>query len=327
MYGWGGTDDWKKGGYDYDGAKRGYYDKIAADAAKKGPRTYTRSRMGEMKLVDPRGKEISSESKNPIIVGVDVTGSMADWPGEIFDRLPLIYQTLAQYRDDVELSFGAIGDATCDSYPLQVNAFGKGLSLEEHVKALACEGGGGGQISESYELYGYFLREHCKTPNATSPFLFLFGDEKFYPHVDPDQVKHYIGDSIQGRVDASQVWHALQLRFSLYLLHKPYGHGGDTHTDEMVTGYWANAIGAQRIIELPSKERAVDVMLGIIAKSWGQYGDFTKNMSGRQEEGEVKSVHHSLRHMPDAGGAKSVTRTKASKKTRSLSEMFDAAKA
>ena len=95
----------------------------------------------------------------------------------------------------------------------------------------------------------------------------------------------------------------------------------------MVTGYWANAIGAQRIIELPSKERAVDVMLGIIAKSWGQYGDFTKNMSGRQEEGEVKSVHHSLRHMPDAGGAKSVTRTKASKKTRSLSEMFDAAKA
>ena len=36
---------------------------------------------------------------------------MASWPFEIFDRLPLLFNTLSQYREDLEICFAAIGDA------------------------------------------------------------------------------------------------------------------------------------------------------------------------------------------------------------------------
>ena len=88
--------------------------KAAAERAKAhGPRTYARKSGPNEKIIDPR-KTIRSKSANPLIIAVDVTGSMASWPFEIFDRLPLLYNTLAQYRDDLEICFAAIGDAAVD---------------------------------------------------------------------------------------------------------------------------------------------------------------------------------------------------------------------
>jgi hypothetical protein len=329
MYGWGGdTSNWRGSRrYKFDSARSPYLDKLASAAAKKGPRTYTRSHEPDMALVNSRGKNLKSDSKNPIVVAVDVTGSMASWPGEIFDRLPLLYQTLSQYREDAEFCFAAIGDATCDEFPLQVNDFGKGLDLEQHVKALGCEGGGGGQVSESYELFAHFMLNHCETPNATSPFLLIYGDEKFYNEVDPRQVEHYIGDKLQAPVDSKGVWKGLMQKFNMYFLHKPYGHGGDTRTDREVVAHWADAIGEQRIIEIPTCERAVDIAMGIVAKQWGQFGDFKENLGARQSKKSVKdSVYKSLRFIPDAPSSKSVMATSKRGKTKSLSTMFDDAK-
>lgn len=320
MYAWGGdTSGWKKPGtYNFDSAKKPYLDKLGKDADKKGPRTYTRRHEPDMKLVDPKGKTIFSESKNPLVVAVDVTGSMASWPGEIFDRLPLLYQTLSQYRDDLEISFAAIGDATCDNYPLQVNEFAKGLDLEDHIKAICPEGGGGGQVSETYELFAYFMDKHCNTPNATSPFLLIYGDEKFYNNVDPKQVEHYLGDKLEGPLKSDNVWKNILQKFNLYLLHKPYGH--DSSIDKEITGHWAKAIGRQRIIELPSYDRAVDVAIGLIAKQWGEYSDFKDSLSARHSKDYVKdAVYNSLRFVDEDKSMKSVLMDKKTKsKTMSL---------
>ena len=87
-----------------------------------GPRTYEKKRKANEKIIDP-SKHIRSESNNPLIIAVDVTGSMASWPFEIFDRLPLLYNTLSQYREDLEICFAAIGDAAYDDWPLQVTTF------------------------------------------------------------------------------------------------------------------------------------------------------------------------------------------------------------
>jgi len=300
MYSWGGdTDNWKgSGSYDFDSARKPYLDKLAADAGS-GPRTYNTSRDADMKLVGPNGKTISSDSKNPIILGVDVTGSMSTWPAEIFDRLPLLYQTLSQYKEDVELAICAIGDAYVDQYPLQVNHFGKALELEEHLKAIGAEGGGGGQVSETYELFGHFMQNHCDIPNAESPFLIMFGDEKFYNTIDRDQIKHYIGDDVPDSPDANAMWQDLMLKFNVYFLQKPYGSRGGTTRE--VKDHWARALGDQRVIDLPSRERAVDVAIGLIARHWGQYGDFTDNMGARQDSDEIKSVDKSLRFVPNTG--------------------------
>jgi hypothetical protein len=296
MYSWGpSTRDWKKpGAYNFDSARAPYLNSLASASSAKGGRSYSLRREPDATLTLAK-KAISSDSENVIVVGVDVTGSMDTWPGEIFDRLPLFYQTLSQYRPDVEMSFNAIGDASCDRWPLQVTDFGKGVSLEENLRALGCEGGGGGQVSESYELFGHYMNTKCSTPKALSPFLFIFGDEKFYPQVEPEQVKHYIGDTLEKRLKSEEVWNSLNRKFNLFYLHKPYGSGGDSRITKEVGDYWKAAIGPQHVIELPSSERAVDVAIAIVAKTWGQYGDFKKSMLARHDPGDVAPVDYSIR--------------------------------
>src|SRR5262245_43941916 len=121
MYSWGDdTSDWAKPGtYGYSAVSKVMRDEAAEKSKAHGPRTYVAGRTPNEQLTTPK-KEISSSSPNPLIVAVDVTGSMQTWPAEIFDRLPLFYQTLSQYRPDLEVSFAAIGDCRYDRWPLQI---------------------------------------------------------------------------------------------------------------------------------------------------------------------------------------------------------------
>ena len=296
MYGWGSsTNNWKKPGYKYDDARKPYLDKLAADSSASGPRNYMISRAPNLGEVNPLGKSITSNSQNPIIIAVDVTGSMAQAPGEFFDRAPLIWQTLSQYRPDMEICFAAIGDANGDQWPLQVIDFTKEIALEQRIKALGCEGGGGGTLSESYELFGYFMLNHCTAPNATTPYLFIYGDEKFYNQVHPGQVEGIIGDELQGPLDSMGLWKGLIQKFNVFFIQKPYGNGNHPEIDAKVHELWANALGDQRIIQSLGMERAADQIMGIIAKQWGQYGDFMANISSRQDKEVVEQVDNSLK--------------------------------
>ncbi|MBN2502346.1 MAG: hypothetical protein JXB38_16300, partial [Anaerolineales bacterium] len=104
MYSWDeDTSSWY-GDASYSFSESGASTRSAAAGRAKaaGPRTYSKKSGPNAKIIDPK-KHISTESKNPLIIAVDVTGSMASWPFEIFDRLPLLFNTLSQYREDLEI--------------------------------------------------------------------------------------------------------------------------------------------------------------------------------------------------------------------------------
>lgn len=319
MYGWGDdTNTWKNpGAYDFGSARRSYLEGLAKSAEAKGPRTYTKGKKPDLKLVDPKNKEISSDSENPIIIAVDGTGSMQHYPAEIFDRLPLLYQTLSKYKPDVEISFSVIGDAVSDQWPVQVSNFGKGPTLDDYLKALVPEGGGGPGIRENYELWAYFMHENAKTPKATSPFMIIMGDEKFYETIKPELVKKYIGVDLAQSMDAKTVWKNLSQRFNIYFLRKPYeGH------DKEIVAQWGEAIGEQKIIPVYDATRVVDVAMGLIAKSWGNFDDFKTNLSARQDADGIKKVMTSLRAAPgvDKDLKSKVKSTVLGKKSKGLVE-------
>jgi hypothetical protein len=297
MYCWGADmSDWARpSGYSFTGSNkaRSKRRKAAASSKKRGGRSYQQRHAPDMTLTDPK-HTISTESANPIVVAVDVTGSMSHWPGEIFDRLPLLYQTLSQYRDDVEVSFVAIGDATCDAYPLQVTDFASGIALEDKLAALYGEGGGGGGARESYELFAHFLLHHCRAPNATRPYLLLYGDEGFYEQVDTKQIAHYLGDRVQGPVDSYETWGAVAEAWNVFHLRKPYH---SRRHDDDIKAQWASVLGEERIIRLDNEQRAVDLALGLIARSWGHYDDFETNMGARQSKQAVRDLGQRLSHV------------------------------
>jgi len=294
MYCWGDDmSNWADpGAYRFAGDARAKKGRAAAAraSARKGGRSYLSRRAPEMATVSPRGKVISTTSTTPVVIAVDVTGSMARWPYEIFDRLPLLYQTLAQYRPDLEVCFAAIGDATCDRYPLQVCDFARGVALEEQLNALYGEGGGGGGARESYELFAYYLLRHVRAPEATRPFLIVFGDEGFYPRVDARQVRHFLGEEQAEHHDSRAVWSAVAEAWNVFHLRKTYG--GEQEAE--IQAQWADALGEERVISLDDPQRAVDLALGLIARAWGRYGDFEANMGARQSEDAVRAIGERL---------------------------------
>jgi hypothetical protein len=312
MYSWGDdTSDWYgKASYSYGEAGKDVRAAAAAAAAAKGPRTYA-AKHGppNPKLIDPH-KRITTQSTNPLIVAVDVTGSMANWPFEIFDRLPLLYSTLAQYREDLEICFAAIGDARSDRWPLQVTDFAHGYDLEQQLGSLYGEGGGG-DAPESYGLFAWWVENHVAIPNAKDPFLIVFGDAPMHADIPRQEITTLLGDSDPredgktsswaGRllgnalgappeIDSIRTWRRVAERWNTWFLRRPTGRAGDE-----VDKQWAEALTPQHIFHIDDEQRAVDYAMGLVARSWGHFGDFLTNMLARQDEGKVKTVASLIR--------------------------------
>ncbi|NDJ53672.1 MAG: zinc ribbon domain-containing protein [Chloroflexi bacterium] len=285
MYSWDGdTSDWYGDeSYSYSGgdARR----RAAADRAKSyGPRSYERKSGPNEKIIDP-SKIVRTESTNPLIVAIDVTGSMAGWPFEIFDRLPLLYNTLVQYREDLEICFVAIGDAVVDRWPLQVTEFASGFDLEQLLGSLFGEGGGG-DSPESYGLFAHWVNTHVEAPNSgESPFLIVFGDAPMHEIVPAAQIKHYLGDEVGQDVDAIAAWQQLTEKWNTWFLRRPTGRDGDR-----VDKQWGDAISEQKIMRIHDEQRAVDYAMGLIARYWGHFDNFQDNMRARQDDDKVEAV-------------------------------------
>ena len=299
MYSWNeDTSSWYgTGTYAYGEAGADRRAKAAKRASAHGPRTYEKKTQPNQKIIDPR-KHIESESQNPLIIAVDVTGSMADWPFEIFDRLPLLYNTLAQYREDLSICFAAIGDAAVDRWPLQVTSFANGFDLEQLLGAIYGEGGGG-DAPESYGLFAQWVNTHVKIPATQEPpFLIVFGDINMHPTISKEFIASRLGDQVPADVDALEAWKQVSQTWNTWFLRRPTGKRGD-----VVDRQWAQAIGEKKIFHIQDEQRAVDYAMGLVARAWGQFPDFQANMLARQDQSKVDLVSQPIEVIcPRCGG-------------------------
>jgi hypothetical protein len=273
---------------------------------------------------------ISTNSSAPLIIVIDETGSMGDWPATIFSKLPYLENEGKEYLgEDFEISFMAIGDAYCsEKYPLQVRPFAKGLQLKDRLKELVIEGGGGGQTTETYELAALYANERVDIPKAIKPIMIFIGDEQPYDTIDPDHAKNLLGITIQKTLTTEAVFKKLKDKYSVYLIRKAYGSSSGNSLgddDKRITAAWAKYLGEDHISNLPKAERVVDVIFGILAKETGRIAYFEQELEDRQlkdKDGDKKvdMVYKSLRTIhaiPDAVRSihtgKSVMRKSAAK--------------
>lgn len=296
MYSWGDSmEDWRRpGAYRFDEARKAARKADAERAKAEGPRTYHNRNRPVYDLIDPR-RTISSKSRNPLVIAVDVTGSMQNWPFEIFDRLPLLYQTLSQYRQDLEISFAAIGDIQSDEYPLQVTDFARGFDLEQRLKALYGEGGGG-DSPEDYGMFAVYAQHRIVLSRTEdTPFMIVFGDVSMHEKHTAAQIKSLLDLDVQGDVNAIKAWQQVAKIWNVWFLRRPGGRKGDS-----VDQQWAEAIGEQKVVHITEEPRAVDFAMGLIARHWGKMDDFRLNMQARQEDNVVDRVVHSILSIDDS---------------------------
>ena len=266
---------------------------------------------------------IETDSEAPLIIACDVTGSMGEWPATIFSKLPYLdIEGKSYLGEDLEISFGAIGDVNYDKYPFQIRPFSKGLDLEKQLKGLICEGGGGGNHFESYELGALYAARNIRTPNADKPIMIFIGDEALGTSITKAHAAA-VNVVLEGpRVDTSAVFEELKAKFSVYAIRKRFDGGTD---EPQIHKQWVDLLGADRIAMLQDPGRVVDVIFGILARETGKIDYFKEEIEGRQEADKVDTVYKSLKtihaNLPapkPKGKGKSVMHLPAGKKTKHL---------
>ena len=59
--------------------------------------------------VETKGRVLTSDAKQPIIICFDVTGSMAEWPQVIYDKMPMLYGQIMSNGYVRTLKLGLLG--------------------------------------------------------------------------------------------------------------------------------------------------------------------------------------------------------------------------
>ena len=250
-------------------------------------------------LPPPKEKVLITKSKFPVVIAVDVTGSMREYPKMIFEKLCMLYNEVLYFlpkklKKEFEISFAAIGDAYCDEHPIQITDFAKEGDLDKNINSLYPEGGGGGQTMETYELIAYYYNTRCKMPNIAKgikPILIFIGDEGYYPKINRGFIERYIGDPPETDLISKEIFKELKEKFDVYILRIKYQYTDD---EVKINNKWIDALGNEKVIILKDPRRVVDTILGLIAANVNKFDDFTKRIEIRQTPEQVNAVYSAL---------------------------------
>jgi len=160
----------------------------------------------------------------PIIVALDVTGSMGSIPDQ-FIRESMTKMMDILYRSglrDTQVLFLGIGDHECDISPLQVGQFeADDELLDKWLKDIYLEGGGGGNAGESYLLAWYYAARNTKIDSfdkrSKKGFLFTIGDEPCLKHLPANAQKSIFGDNgIYNDITADKLLEEASEKYNVY---------------------------------------------------------------------------------------------------------------
>jgi hypothetical protein len=249
--------------------------------------------------LDPRlysQNTLKSKGRSPIVFALDVTGSMGEWVKTIYDKLPMFYGQMIQneYTFDPTLSFCAIGDAECSKVPLQISEFSSGLDIDSNINKIFLEGGGGGNLRESYELAAYFYLNNCELVNHEFPFLFITGDEAFFNEITKVNVEKILGQKLEKNLNSREIFKLLKKKFNVFHLRKTFD---DPEKEKGMYKQWADTIGQERVLSVNSPKASIDVILGCLAITTGArtLEEYIKDMISRgQTNQRVEEVTSAL---------------------------------
>lgn len=294
-YGWSSDDhsSGDTGGADYSSARRAYdapsrpvssrdtpsRSRISSSAKASSRTSSGDSRRSKVKrglgeTPHPIGLTISTDSTHPLVVALDGTGSMQEWPDIILEKNALLGKEVERYAPNYAISYCVFGDGReGDSYPLQVRDFAQGPPLDAELAAL-CPEGGGGDYPEDHGLVAYYYHEHCKIPKAVKPIFVVITDTDFHENVPRSIITKYTGDKDAQAAKGSKLFAQLRNKFSVYAVLRD----GSRHS------FWANLLGEDYVLDISNPRDIVEILIGIVSIETGKLEDFAHRSSLRHSD-------------------------------------------
>lgn len=163
----------------------------------------------------------SNEHPNtiPVMLGLDVTGSMGKSCKRAASSLNVIMKDLYKKYRDVEFMIGAIGDLAYDEAPIQMSQYESDIRIAEHTDNIYFEGRGGPNTYESYTAAWYFGLYHTKLDcwkRGKKGIIITLGDEPLNPYLPKDKLEKITGDKLQDDVETSDLYEEVIKKFDVY---------------------------------------------------------------------------------------------------------------
>ena len=155
----------------------------------------------------------------PVILALDVTGSMGGALLKTAASLNVIMQNVLDKYKDVEFMVMGIGDLSYDRAPIQISQFESDIRIAEHLDKIWFERGGGGNSFESYTAAWYMGLHHTKLDCWTrgkKAIIITLGDEPLNPYLPGERLAKLTGDPLQGDVDTGKLYREALERFEIF---------------------------------------------------------------------------------------------------------------
>ena len=192
----------------------------------------------------------------PIIIGLDVTGSMGRIPHNLIkDWLPLLMNDIiTNVHPNPQLMFVGIGDAHFDQSPIQASQFE--LETELVIKSLReiyLEGGGGGNKEESYSypwlLASRFVSTDYSEKHNKRGILITIGDEKLNEILPVESLKAHLGSDFSGSISSKDLYNEVSKNWKVIHIHCTDG----SYKESFVKESWVSVMN-EDFYAMDSKE-------------------------------------------------------------------------
>lgn len=157
----------------------------------------------------------------PVILALDVTGSMGGASVKVAKELNVIMTELYNKVKDVEFLIMGIGDLAYDTAPIQASQFESDIRIAEQLDKIYFEAGGGGNSYESYTAAWYFGLRHCKLDcwnRGKKGIIITLGDEPLNPYLPKNALSEVTGDKLQEDVETEDLYKETIEKFEIYHL-------------------------------------------------------------------------------------------------------------
>lgn len=156
----------------------------------------------------------------PIILALDVTGSMGGALAEVAKRLNVVMTDIFKTVRDAEVMVMGIGDLAYDRFPIQASQFESDVRVAEWLDKIFFERGGGGNSYESYTAAWYFGAFHTKLDcweRGERGILITVGDEPLNPYLPGKRLRELTGGPAQD-MDTGALYETAKKKYDIYHL-------------------------------------------------------------------------------------------------------------
>lgn len=201
----------------------------------------------------------------PVILALDVTGSMGDAATEVAKKLNVVMTKLYDQIADVEFCVMGIGDLAYDDAPIQISQFESDIRIAEQMDKVYFEFGGGGNSYESYTAAWYMGARHTDLDcwsRGKKGIIITMGDERMNPYLPCSALKSATGDGVQADVSTKSLYAEVCEKFDVY--HLDVRHGW--RHDDGIAPSWKELLDEKHFKEV-TLDSIADTIVEIIVNA------------------------------------------------------------